>query len=247
MLAPSLRLHTLPAPRVLESRLSRTRLLVNYGVTQLPSILTSRQSLRVLNPAAAVAVASSKKDTLLTLAAHEESVTIPEWCESLGEDRGSKIYLARTLLRASGGRGIVVVRPGDPVPKAPLYVRYIRKQAEYRVHVLGGRAAVTQQKRRRNGAEQNTDEQLIRNYDNGWVFATQDVRFHSPEIEESVKQQSVAAVAKLGLDFGAVDICVNLEGTKAYVLEVNTAPGLSSPTVLAAYGQYLREVSREYR
>lgn len=115
------------------------------------------------------------------------------------------------------------------------------------MHVLGGVAAVVQQKRRRNGILQDTDQSLIRNYDNGWVFATQNVVYSSSTIEDSVKQQAIAAVQALGLDFGAVDICVNLEGSKAYVLEVNTAPGLSSPTVLAAYAAYIRGVNDNLR
>lgn len=110
------------------------------------------------------------------------------------------------------------------------------------MHVLGGVAAVVQQKRRRNGILQDTDQSLIRNYDNGWVFATQNVVYASAAIETSVKEQAIAAVRGLSLDFGAVDICVNKQGDTAYVLEVNTAPGLSSPTVLAAYAAYIRRV-----
>jgi glutathione synthase/RimK-type ligase-like ATP-grasp enzyme len=99
-----------------------------------------------------------------------------------------------------------------------------------------------QQKRRRNGDALTGDAALIRNAANGWVFAVNDVRFTSPEIEEKVRSYSVAAVKALGLDFGAVDIIVNKKGTEAYVLEVNTAPGIESPTVLAAYVEYIRGV-----
>jgi D-alanine-D-alanine ligase-like ATP-grasp enzyme len=108
------------------------------------------------------------------------------------------------------------------------------------VHVLGGVAAVVQQKRRRNNVELTPDQRLIRNLANGWIFAVDKVVFASPAIEQDVKQQAIAAVACLGLDFGAVDVIVDKDATKAYVLEVNTAPGLSSPTVLAAYIAYFR-------
>jgi D-alanine-D-alanine ligase-like ATP-grasp enzyme len=111
--------------------------------------------------------------------------------------------------------------------------------------VLGGVAAVVQQKLRRSGqAQQDKDSLLIRSYDNGWVFAIDSITYASSEIEEQVKQQAIAAVKALGLDFGAVDVIVNKKGTKAYVLEVNTAPGIESPTVLAAYVAYIRGVNR---
>jgi D-alanine-D-alanine ligase-like ATP-grasp enzyme len=66
----------------------------------------------------------------------------------------------------------------------------------------------------------------VRNHDNGFIFVRNDVKAPS-----SVEEQAVRAIKALGLDFGAVDIIWNDKQQKAYVLEVNTAPGLEGSTV----------------
>lgn len=144
-------------------------------------------------------------------------------------DKGD-IWLARSNLRGSGGDGITVIRFGDAVVEAPLYVRYVPKKAEYRVHVVNGEAIFCQQKKRERAAEQTKDQRLIRNYDNGWVFC-----LCHEDPPEGVKDAAVSAVAALGLGHGAVDIVVGKSDNLAYVLECNTAPGLSSPTLIEAY------------
>ena len=45
-------------------------------------------------------------------------------------------------------------------------------------------------------------------------------------------EQSLLAVEGLMVDFGAVDVVWNDQYQKAYVLEVNTAPGIENSTVL---------------
>lgn len=142
----------------------------------------------------------------------------------------SGIWLARGSLTGSGGRGITVVRKGDSFPTAPLYVEYVPKTVEYRVHVVNGKAIFTQQKKRERDNSQTKDQKLIRNYDNGWVFCLVD-----GDPPKGVKDAAVSAVAALGLDYGAVDIVVSRDTGKPVVLECNTAPGLASPTLIAAY------------
>lgn len=215
------------------------RLMVNWGQSN-PQVPAAG---RVLNPGKAVELASNKLSAFRAL--KEGGVRVPAFStnpDDIPRDKG--IMVARTLLRASEGRGIVVVRPSDNVPSAPLYVQYIRKDSEYRVHVLGGEAKVVQQKRRRSGVDMTADQLLIRNYDNGWVFAIENVQFPSAAIEADVKQQAVNACAALGLDFGAVDVIVSKKGV-VYVLEVNTAPGIESPSVLAAYVDYFKSEQRK--
>lgn len=141
------------------------------------------------------------------------------------------IWLARTNLLGSGGAGIVVLRKGDPVPDAPLYVQYIPKLIEYRVHVFRDKVIFCQQKKRLREAEQTKDEKLIRNHDNGWVFCPVDVA----TLSEDTKNVAVVTVRNLGLDFGAVDLLLGKRDSLAYALEVNTAPGLESPGLIEAY------------
>lgn len=102
---------------------------------------------------------------------------------------------------------------------------YVQKNAEYRVHVLGGEVIDFQKKRREAGAaEAGTASDTIRNHQNGWVYCRDNV-----ELSERVKLHAIEAVAACGLDFGAVDIMTVTTG-KPFVLEVNSAPGLSETT-----------------
>ena len=211
----------------------RSSVVVNWGSTLPLSALT------VVNRPEAVALAVDKLDTFNTLL--KRGVSIPQFSTSLEAERQG-IWLARTKLRSSGGEGIIVIRPGDEVPQAPLYVQYIPKHLEYRVHVfnqLGGSTTYVQQKLRRNAAEQTADEKLLRNHSNGWVFA-QPVG----DIPAAVCKQAVAAVEYLGLDFGAVDVVVGRDDGKAYVLEVNSAPGLQGETTLSYYADSILKLTR---
>jgi hypothetical protein len=73
------------------------------------------------------------------------------------EDHG---VVCRTMLRASSGRGIVLVPPGSRssghwdggLVQAPLYTKYFKGLHEYRIHVVGGSIIDRAQKRRRRDA-----------------------------------------------------------------------------------------------
>ena len=138
-------------------------------------------------------------------------------------DEGHTVF-ARTLLRASSGRGIVVYTTGDQLGQAPLYTKYVKKKSEFRVHVFNNEVIHVQEKRRRAGVE-DVDNQ-IRNHDNGWVFCVQNV-----EAPADVTDQALRAVRAAGVDFGAVDVIYNQKKNEAYVLEINTAPGLEGTTL----------------
>lgn len=156
------------------------------------------------------------------------SVSVPPFTTHQNEaqtwlDNG-KTVLARTVVNGAEGRGIIVVKPGDILPYAPLYTQYIPKKAEYRVHVVNNEAIDVQQKLRKRGHD-NKDFH-VRNTANGFIFVRGNVHCPEPCILEATK-----AVAALGLDFGAVDVIWNEKNQKAYVLEVNTAPGIVGTTV----------------
>jgi len=149
---------------------------------------------------------------------------------------GSAVF-CRTLIRAAGGRGIVIARTAQELVPCRLYTRYKDKTAEYRVHVFQGKVIDITQKCRRRGTEYvEPNKRMVRSYDNGWVFCRAD-----RTIPDKVKALGIAAVASLGLDFGAVDIGVNKKG-EAFVFEVNTAPGLEGST-LGAYTKAIREAA----
>ena len=210
------------------------RWLINWGNT---APVQGRADLRVINTPEAIARAVDKIATLRTL--QEAGVRVPEFSTDAPE-RGRAIWLARTNLRGSGGDGIVVVRRGDALPAAPLYVKYVPKREEYRLHVVNGVVVFAQQKRRKvtDAPEQTKDQKLIRNYDNGWVFCPVE-----PEaLDLQLSRAAVDATAALGLDFAAVDMLRGRDDDNPYVLELNTAPGLESPGAIEAYTQGFRQL-----
>lgn len=211
---------------------SYRRRIINWGTTY-PN-LQGRG--RTLNLPGNVADSINKLVALTKL--KEEGVNVPSFSTSIDNlNRTDSIVLARTNLRGSGGAGIVVLREADDVVEAPLYVQYVPKQAEYRVHVVAGRTIWIQEKRKRNGVEQDKNQKLIRNHANGWVFCNvTDGRPCGADL-------AVQAVKALGLDFGAVDLIIGRDDNRAYVLEVNTAPGLESPQLKAAYANAFKELA----
>jgi len=141
--------------------------------------------------------------------------------------------VCRTILNSHSGRGIVIANSRDDLVDAPLYTKYIKKQDEYRIH-LGypfrppreeSIIISVQQKRRRLDVE-NPNWQ-IRNHANGFIYARENVN----------PPQCVIDAAKIvfnkctELDFGAVDVIYNAKQDRAYVLEINSAPGLEGQTL----------------
>lgn len=155
-------------------------------------------------------------------------VDIPEFTDDMQVAMGwvgeGYTVIARTMLRASGGRGIHVLNRDTPMVRAPLYTKYMKKLDEYRVHVVDGDVIHVQQKRRKRDQE-DVDNQ-VRNHDNGWVFTINDV--NPPD---KVLDQARLAMVASNLDFGAVDVIWNQFHETAKVLEINTAPGLEGTTL----------------
>ena len=145
--------------------------------------------------------------------------------EALEKIRSGDIIVCRQKLSAHSGEGIVIAAREDEVVNAPLYVGYIKKKKEFRVHVVFGQVADVQEKRRRRDYE-DAPNFAVRNYHTGWVYCREDI------VEpDNLRGIAVRAVEALGLDFGAVDIIWNEHRNQCYVLEVNTAPGLEGTTV----------------
>lgn len=142
-------------------------------------------------------------------------------------DNGDTV-VCRKLLRASKGRGIILASRdiGVPIVRAPLYVKYIKKADEYRVHCFNGRTIDVQQKRKRRERHNDTVDYQIRNVHNGWVFCRDDV-----DCPPNVLGAALRAVDALDLDFGGVDVGWNEKKQEAVVYEVNTAPGLHGTTL----------------
>lgn len=216
------------------------RFILNWGEHQGGGVTCNVQN-KWLNSFDSVAIARDKLLTFQRLRTAGD-VNIPQFWTDLStaeHDRGDAIILERRSLTGQSGSGIVVKRQGEPLESAPLFVKYIRKEEEYRVHVFNGQAIAVQQKRRESDAEQDQNQKLIRNRDNGWVFCVQDI---AQDRKQAISEQAVRACRAIGLDFGAVDIVVSRRDHTPYVLEINSKPGLSSPTVIEAYVNAIREL-----
>lgn len=231
----------LNALRKANRTLPRYKVFLNWGCSVLP--ITVLHGQHVINRPESVALAKCK---LLTFNRLKEA-GVP--CPPFWSREDSKVWMprdgiiiARATTRGSGGEGITVVRPGDELPDVPLYTQYIPKDREYRLHVVGNDVILIQQKRKENDVEQTKDQKLIRNRDNGWVFSVNNVRFRDDTQQKEVESAAIAAVKALGLDFGAVDMVVHQHNGQPYVLEINTAPGLESPTLIEKYVQKFKEM-----
>ena len=156
------------------------------------------------------------------------------WCDEAAD--GPKV-VCRTMLRAHSGRGIVLAKTEDEVVNAPLYVAYIKKQEEYRVHIgrkaNQGYTVIDTQRKGRN--REIPDEQVnwqIRNHQNGFIYMREGV-----VIPDAVQEVAVECMRNTMLDFGAVDVIYQPKSGRAYVLEINTAPGIEG-TTLEKYEEY---------
>lgn len=142
------------------------------------------------------------------------------------------------------GRGLKKVKGSAAKSLDPkLFVQFIPKHRQFRVHVFDGLATRTREiihvselsgqpgsmAFKRNEGVRTQD---IWNYGNGFRYMV--VQGQRPN---GVIPAAKAAVAALKLDFGAVDIITTKEG-EVYVLEVNTAPGLG-PLTLEWYTEHL--------
>ncbi len=136
--------------------------------------------------------------------------------------------VCRTVLAGHSGAGIVLASDSDGLVDCSLYVQYVKKEEEYRVHVgrkpEGCVVIAVQKKAKRQDAEEVNWQ--IRNHQNGFIYKRNDI---SPP--EKVISSAISALEASGLDFGAVDVIWNKKKGKAYVLEINTAPGLEGQTV----------------
>lgn len=190
------------------------------------------------NSAEAVATASNK----LKFFQKMDPAIIPKFWTNK-EDIPDDAYpiVCRTVLSGHSGAGIVIADTREQLVEAPLYVKYIKKMDEYRVH-LGEPALddepiviATQRKARRLDVE-NPDWK-VRNHENGFIYA----RDREPPYQ--VIDAAKTAFYHSELTFGAFDVLWNEREQKAYVLEVNTAPGLEGQTV-EDYVNFFKEAAR---
>ena len=144
--------------------------------------------------------------------------TVQQWLS------GGFTVFARTLTKASEGKGIVVLSGESPLVAAPVYTQYRKKKREYRVHVYKDQVVQVLEKRKKKGFEGTNTK--IRNTANGYVFCSQDVVEPAGIRELALKASKVTAS-----DFKGVDIGFNEKLNELFVIEVNSAPGIEGSNV----------------
>ncbi len=226
---------SLLCPRITGQKvLPAETLLVNWGNSALPTI-RAKGVHRILNKPEAVTRARDKRIALKIM--RDAGVSVPDFTTDpavADQWRRTGVVYGRALVSSQGGAGIqILTQESGAVPTLPLYTRGITKAFEFRLHLFCGSVIDYTQKKRRAGSD--TDG-MIKNLDNGWVFCRDAVAL--PQV---VLDNAKAAVVALGLDFGAVDVLYKRNEDKAYVLEVNTAPGLEG-TTLVKYSEAVRKL-----
>jgi len=218
--------------------------IINWGKgtvpTWWPPQLEGQMVSAFLNHPRNVAVAANKLATFQRL--RQWGVSIPEFTTdpNVAYIQYPRAYARYSLTGHSGaGIQVLVASQHHGQRPAPLYVKAIENDGEYRVHVVNGRVIDYIKKRRRNGERPTNEENDIRNLANGWVYTRENLRRL-----ERIEQLAIDAVTALGLDFGAVDIIKDPEGN-VFVLEVNTACGMSE-TTLRLYSEAFSELIEQH-
>lgn len=211
----------------------KDKTVINWGASEVPSEV---QKCVVLNSPGVLSNVIDKRKFFQLL---EGKVSIPKWTSSLkiamswAED--GKEVLARSLLKGHSGRGIIFF-DDDPdnkdFLKAGLFTQYKKKKEEFRLHFAFGEMIGYQKKVLRktdddgNPIDPKRIDFRVRSYKNGFIFQREDISLHDDVLEQSKKAFEVS-----NLDFGAVDVIWNEQEGRAYILEINTAPGIEGTTV----------------
>lgn len=178
----------------------------------------------VVNTAQVIHWCSDKRQGRLDMQA--AGVSVPEtWSyeEFIEEDRDDEKYVIRPANHAQGRNLLVMSNDEimgtnlDPIYHGGYVSRLIDKVAEYRVYVIQGRVACV-------ASKTPADPSAV-----AWNVA-QGGRFANVKWGQwpmAAIKEALAAAKVGGLDFCGVDVMMDAEG-KAYVLEVNSAPSLTS-------------------
>lgn len=210
----------------------REKTVINWGASVCPDEVMKCD---LVNDPSEVKV-SSDKIAFFKRMRDKGNARIPDWTTSkdtvykwLSE---GQLVVARTKTRSNGGKGIVFFDNLKSFVSAPLFTVYIKKKEEYRVHFAFGHVIDIQQKvlRKTDDAGNTIDPKSVdfrvRSFSNGFIFIKHNL--HTPK---DVIDQAMASAKASRLHFGAVDVLWNEQSQRAYVLEINTSPGIEGSTV----------------
>lgn len=208
---------------------SKVDVLIRWGAPA----KVSKKPTKVLNRADAIQAASNKRQALETMRA--AGIRVPEIFK--GTENSLPFPLLGRKDHHVGANDIVLCMQTRDIERAKKagcthFSRYIPTKAEYRVHVFGDQIIKVSQKILTN--PEQALQPWIRNLGAGYTFRQSEDR-----LSGAARGMATDAVHALGLTFGAVDLILGDDG-HAYVLEVNTAPGLQTDTSLDAYTEQFK-------
>lgn len=242
-------------------------MILNWGNSHTPPWMTNDAVARVLNRPTFVGNASNKLNTLRQLQGAE--LPVVPFTTDREEAREWDVIYVRNKLTGHSGEGIEVINTTRPngrelsqiaerlrslghtteaeslsrntrqdvtIPEAPLYTKGIENHGEYRVHVFNGEVIDYRKKCRHDGDDATDVQSQVRTHGNGWIYRKDGLRRL-----DRVMELATNAISTLGLNFGAVDIIMDQEGT-VFVLEVNTALGLEGSTLT----NYVTAIKRHF-
>jgi len=222
---------------VVRGRTSSLRVHINIGCAHVDWNTVIGNNTDILNKNISVAVSKVATYQRLT----ENSILCPQLMTAEEAVACGKQFLGRKD-GLSGGRGITIYGAGTtPTRQHDFYTPVIQCRREFRLHVWNGAIICIQKKRIANAVS------IIHNHSNGVIFQTIPMnQFNIGRTNtEIIRSQAINAVGALGLDFGAVDVLQEQDTNELYVLEVNTAPGISSEPVYNAYKQAISRLIGE--
>lgn len=221
---------------------SPKKVVVNWGCSTLPEEV---EKCMIVNEAKYVKIASNKLSFFNYV---KDKISIPEFTTDKDEARKwveeGKVVLGRTTLTGHSGQGIYIMEDLNTFDKTyhgsfKLYVKYIPKKDEYRVHVVEGEVIDVRRKALRQDVHKESANWKVRTHATGFNFVKEG--FETPQ---AVLEESIKAVEAVGLHFGAVDVVWNAFYEKAFILEINSAPGLEGSSVVTyqkAFEKFYKE------
>ena len=199
---------------------SQRKTVINWGSSTLPANIAPS---RVINRPEDVRLVANKLSFFEVVG---RTTRTPHWTTDIEVARSwQRPVMERHLLTSHSGQGIRYVQNPLDLGLAPLYTEYVPKISEWRIHFMD-EDIIDIQRKIRNPDLQVTDWH-VRNHDAGFIYVRQNL-----DVPDDVLAESENLLDNpLMPDFGAIDIIYNQGRDMAYVLEVNSAPGLTGETV----------------
>lgn len=213
--------------------------IINWGSRILPDSLLGCG--RVLNKPSEVYDSGNKASFFKKMSNNAGHMVprLPDWTCDMAVARewvnSDLLVVARTILNGHSGAGIVILNKDVDFVQAPLYTKYVRKEAEYRVHCIRKHTntnpideswAFDVQRKIKDPTFEGVPNWRVRNHQNGFIYIRDDI-----QVPQDVEVQALRAFEASGLDFGAIDVIWNGSKQQAFILEINTAPGLVGRSV----------------